>query len=83
MKITMDTTFQEIRDAFANINADDIEHDEFALQMKEARNNTKNNGKILNQEFDFFIWFEDSPIDASNAMPQGFPLFEFGKKVIL
>ena len=55
MKITMDTTFQEIRDAFANINADDIEHDEFALQMKEARNNTKNNGKILNQEFDFFI----------------------------
>lgn len=55
MKITMDTTFQKIRDAFANINADDIEHDEFALQMKEARNNTKNNGKILNQEFDFFI----------------------------
>lgn len=55
MKITMDTTFQEIRDAFANINADDIEHDEFALQMKEARNNTKNNGKILNQEFDFLF----------------------------
>lgn len=55
MKITMDTTFQEIRDAFANINADDIEHDEFALQMKEARNNTKNNGKILTKNLIFLF----------------------------
>lgn len=55
MKITMDTTFQEIRDAFANINADDIEHDEFAQQIDTIRNNIKNDGNIDKQYFDFLI----------------------------
>ncbi len=55
MKITMDTTFQEIRDAFATINEKDINNDDFALQMKDARDAAKNKGNVLNQEFDFFI----------------------------
>ena len=55
MEITMDTTFQEIRDAFANINADDIEHDEFAQQIDTIRNNIKNHGNIDKQYFDFLI----------------------------
>lgn len=55
MKITMDTTFQEIRDAFANINTDDIEHDEFAQQIDNIRNNIKNDGNIDKQYFDFLI----------------------------
>lgn len=55
MKITMDTTFQEIRDAFANINADDIEHDEFAQQIDTIRNNIKNDGNIDKQYFDSLI----------------------------
>lgn len=55
MEITMNTTFQEIRDAFANINADDIEHDEFAQQIDTIRNNIKNDGNIDKQYFDFLI----------------------------
>lgn len=55
MEITMNTTFQEIRDAFATINEKDINNDDFALQMKDARDAAKNKGNVLNQEFDFFI----------------------------
>lgn len=52
-EITGTTTFQEIRDAFNNINQENIKNDEFAQKVKEIRESLRKEKKV--KPFDFMI----------------------------
>lgn len=54
-EITGTTTFQEIRDAFNNINQEDIKNDEFARKIKEIREPLSKNKSGKVGPFEFMI----------------------------